>query len=212
MTFTQTRPQLAVVRSAAITLLALAGHARARDAMANVNASAVLDALRTPTNTPATVQPPRASEREMPKSEQPRLRGSLTLDWVSAYFTSGLNQEDSGFIVQPGLRLDFTLFSGEDTRLALVGGTWNSIHAKRTLAEVENKTIRHWYETDLFGGAALEFGPLTWETIYQVYYSPARAFETSQEIITNLALDDSKWLGDFALSPYIEFVFEIGSN
>jgi predicted RNA-binding protein with PUA-like domain len=203
------RPALCI---SAMTLLALAGQARAQDAMATGSESVVLDAIRTPTRTPATIDPPRESEREMPVKEQPRLRGSLTFDWVSAYFTSGLNQEDSGMIVQPALRLDFTLWAGEDARVALVGGTWNSIHAKRTLAEVENKTIRHWYETDVFGGAVLELGPVTWETIYQVYYSPARAFETSQEIITSLALDDSEWLGDFALSPYIEFAFEIGSN
>jgi hypothetical protein len=144
--------------------------------------------------------------------------GALTLsggvDYTTAYFFRGYNQEDTGFIIQPYATVTAALASNDSYTINGYVGIWNSWHEKKTLA---SDTGPHsWYESDVFGGIDFVFGKVTLGTVYTFYTYPNGAFNTIQEIGFKLAYDDTDFMKgngiDFALKPYAAVYFETNDN
>jgi hypothetical protein len=140
--------------------------------------------------------------------------GALTLtggvDWTTAYFFRGYNQEDTGAIFQPYATVTAALVSNDNFTLNGYVGTWNSYHSKKTLSSGSGNS--GWYESDVFGGLDFVFGKITLGTVYTFYTYPNGAFHTIQEIGFKVAYDDTDFMKnngiDFALKPYAAVYFE----
>jgi len=137
-------------------------------------------------------------------------------DFVTAYVFRGIMQERNGVIWQPYLTVTGNLYSVDDydlgrdgpiSSVSLFGGTWNSLQSKQTLGTDENDPV--FYETDWYGGATFGlFNTASAGVSYVAYTSPSDAFRTIQEVDVNLSLDDSDWLGAFALYPSAVIAYE----
>lgn len=136
----------------------------------------------------------------------------LNLDFTNAYFYRGIRREDQGLIVQPAARFMANLHRGEDWRIDGFLATWNSFHSEKTGARTHGDFTDTWYECDLTAGFTLIRGPLSLTTSYTFLTSPGDAHETVQELGFNLALDDTPWLGGWAMKPYATLVFETGAD
>jgi hypothetical protein len=129
------------------------------------------------------------------------------VDYTTAYFFRGYNQEDSGLIFQPYAELGINLFEGESMSLSANLGIWNSFHENQTTAVSGPSS---WYESDLYGGLDLTIAAFTIGTVYTFYTYPNGAFETIQEVGVVLSYDDSDLMANapFTLSPYIGIYYE----
>ena len=149
-----------------------------------------------------------------PNSGKISLSGGF--DFVTAYVFRGIMQERDGLIWQPYLTVTGNLYSVEDYDLgrdgpvssfSLFGGTWNSLQSAQTGGTDDNTPV--FYETDWYGGANVGlFNKAVAGFSYVAYTSPSDAFATTQEFDLNLSLDDSDWLGAFALYPSALFAYE----
>lgn len=134
---------------------------------------------------------------------------SLTggIDYVTAYYFRGINQEDSGLIVQPYLTLSAAVYKTDALSITPYVGVWNSLHEHETAGGDGNL-----YETDWFGGVDFKFGDWTLGAIYTFYTSPSDAFSTIEELGFKLSYDDTnlmKKLGvPLALKPYVAWYIE----
>ena len=144
-----------------------------------------------------------------------RLSISGGIDITTAYFFRGILQERDGAIFQPYLELGVSLYKGEGDKgegnfsgLSLFGGTWASLHTEETNHTASS--LDAFYEQDWYGGIQLQFmdNKVTTRAFYIAYTSPSDAFRTVQEVDLSAALDDSEWLGAFALKPSILFATE----
>ena len=143
---------------------------------------------------------------------------SLTggFDFVTAYVFRGIMQERNGLIWEPYLTVTGNLYSVEDydlgrdgpvSSVSLFGGTWNSLQSAQTGGTDGNDPV--FYETDWYGGANFGlFNKATAGVSYVAYTSPSDAFRTIQEVDLNFSLDDSDWLGAFALYPSAVVAYE----
>ncbi len=138
--------------------------------------------------------------------------GGLTLtggvDYTTAYFFRGYNQEDTGLIIQPYATVTAGLVANDNFALNGYVGIWNSFHEEKTLFAGTGPST--WYESDLFGGLDFVFGKFTLGTVYTFYTYPNGAFNTIQEIGFKVAYDDTDFMeGKFvALKPYAAIYFE----
>jgi len=132
------------------------------------------------------------------------------VDITTAYFFRGILQERDGFIIEPYGELGWALYRGESddgkgdwSGLSLFGGTWASLHSKETNHTASS--LDAFYENDWYGGLQSQFmdNKVTTRVFYIAYTSPSDAFKTVQEVDLSAALDDSEWLGAFALKPSI---------
>jgi hypothetical protein len=143
-----------------------------------------------------------------------RLSFTMGTDVTTAYFFRGILQERYGLIVQPYGEVNFNLYSNEEgpiTSFTLLGGSWNSIHSERTLASGSGPGS--WYEADLYTGFKFSLmKKLETKLFYIAYTYPNGAFNTVQEIDGVLSLNDSDWLGTFALYPSLTIAGEIDNT
>jgi len=142
-----------------------------------------------------------------------RLSFSFTNDFTTAYFFRGILQERYGLIMQPYGEVNVALYTAEEndpgpfTYVGAFGGIWMSWHSEKTLADGSGPS--NLYEVDYYGG--LKFGlwnALELKTGYVAYTSPNGGFKTIQEVLLSAGLDDSQWLGAFALNPAAELAIE----
>lgn len=129
---------------------------------------------------------------------------SAGADIVSTYFFRGIENDDSGFIVQPWAEVSTVI--GDNIDLTL--GTWSSVTSNNPGAG--GGSFSRFFETDLYAslGTALTdelYGSIT----YTGFFSPSQAFETIEEISIRVDYDDSAALGDWAFSPYSFIAFEL---
>lgn len=140
-----------------------------------------------------------------------KLSLSIGNDFTTAYFFRGIMQEREGFITQPYLEIGWNLFSAEEgalTSFSVFGGNWNSLHENQTL-HVAGSGPANWYESDYYAGAkATLYGALELKAAYYALTYPGGAFKTSQEVDLTASLNDSQWLGKFALYPSVLYVRE----
>jgi hypothetical protein len=138
-------------------------------------------------------------------------RISLVLgnDFTTAYFFRGILQERNGLISQPYLEVGAKLYESEDgpiSSFTLFGGTWASIHSEQTLADGNGPSSL--YEQDWYAGIKFSTGPLETKAAYYALTYPNGAFSTTQELDLTFSLNDSEWMGKFALYPSAMFAFE----
>jgi hypothetical protein len=132
------------------------------------------------------------------------------LDWTSAYFFRGYNQEDGGLIFQPYFEINTTVYKKDQMAVNAVIGMWNSVHENQTFSDDGNSA---WYESDIYGrvDVTLPKGFIL-SGIYTLYTYPNGAFNSIQEIGVKVGWDDSpyteKQIG-FALKPYAALFFEV---
>jgi hypothetical protein len=167
--------------------------------------------------TPTPTPPPTPAEAPAPADAPGEPVGSaigvqLNLDFTTGYFYRGIVQEDSGLIVQPAARVTVNLLESEALKLDAFVGAWNSFHGQKTGSRTHGDFSEYWYEADLLGGVTLTRGKLALTTSYTFLTSPNDAFETVQELGFTLALDDSEWLGAWAMKPYATLAFETGAD
>jgi hypothetical protein len=128
---------------------------------------------------------------------------SFGLDFTTAYFFRGILQERDGLIVQPYGEINYSLVSKEEgclTGFTLIGGMWNSVHSEATLESGSGPG--NWYEADVYAGLKWTFlGKVDFKTLYIAYTYPNGSFQTVQELDYTVGLNDSEWLGAFALYP-----------
>ncbi|MCA9279823.1 MAG: hypothetical protein H6815_09580 [Phycisphaeraceae bacterium] len=145
-----------------------------------------------------------------------RLSFSAGFDVVSQYYFRGIIQEDQGFIFQPWGELGITLYEYDDVSFGVSTGMWNSFHGDTSTSGTVDDTTEHWYESDLYFGANLDYGKLSFGITHLFYTSPSNAFGTVSETDVSVSYDDSgMWsciCEDFALSPSITLAFESGDN
>ena len=135
-------------------------------------------------------------------------------DFTTAYFFRGILQERDGFITQPYGEINFNLYSDEEgplTGITLLGGMWNSVHSERTLSDGDGPD--NWYEADLYAGMKFTLlGKVDLKGVYIAYTYPNGAFPTVQELDLTVALNDSEWLGAFAMYPSFTWAWEMDNT
>ena len=131
------------------------------------------------------------------------------IDWTTAYFFRGYQQENAGLIFQPYFTLSTPIVENDDYTVSGYIGTWNSFHSKKTFQSGTGPST--WYESDLFGGIDVSFGDWTIGTVYTFYTYPNGAFNTIQEIGFRVGYNDAALTEEqigFALKPYAAVYFE----
>ncbi len=133
------------------------------------------------------------------------------LDAVNAYMFRGIRQEDTDVITWPYLDLGVALWSSDVGALRSVGvnlGVWNSLHAGPT--GVGGPSGKLWYEGDFYGTFGLGFaGGVSLGATYTAYTSPNNMFSTVKEVAFKLGVDDTAYLGGFAVKPYALVAVEL---
>lgn len=133
-----------------------------------------------------------------------QLTFSAGADVVSTYVFRGIEQEDSGLIIQPWVEVGAPL---GDTGLDLTIGTWQSIHSEGTGAAGNGPS--RWYESDLYAGLGYSINDqFNVSATFTGFYSPSGAFADIEEIAFGVDYDDSEIFGDYAFSPYALIAFE----
>lgn len=128
------------------------------------------------------------------------LTWSAGADVVSTYMFRGIEQEDSGLIVQPYVEVSTPIELG-GTSLDFTLGTWQSLHSKSTGAAGNGAS--HWYESDLYAGVGYTINDqFTVGATFTGFYSPNGAFQDIEEIAFGVEYDDSEVFGDYAFAPY----------
>ncbi|MES2661513.1 MAG: hypothetical protein V4689_23040 [Verrucomicrobiota bacterium] len=140
---------------------------------------------------------------------QPIVHFLLQLDFSTNYITPrGLNVEDEGMVFQPLLLSFWSLYSDKSKFLndvTLTAGVWASIHTNESGADPG-----HWNEWDPILGLSYGLGEyVKFETNFTAFDSMTDSYPTSYHMELKLKLDDSKWLGDFALNPYVAYWQEL---
>jgi hypothetical protein len=157
----------------------------------------------TPTGVPA-------GEEAGPNSG--RLSLSLGADWVSAYYFRGIaNVQNGSSNVQPYAEIGFKLLEdvGPLSSLVIAPGIWNNFQYGKDGRLVEPNDPRFWFESDLYLKlSATWLDVLTTGITYTYYTSPNDSFTTYADVGLGVSLNDSKWLGAFALNPSLLFAFE----
>jgi hypothetical protein len=161
-----------------------------------------------------SAQQPTEAKLEEKSPNTGRLSLNFGVDWASAYFFRGIAQERSGANFQPSGSLSFRLIEnvGPLTALTATPGIWNNWHAGGGTL-VDPVDPKFWYESDLiFTLAATLWENVTMGLIYTAYTSPNDSFRTVQELALGVSLNDSKWLGAFALNPSLLVAGEVSGQ
>lgn len=154
-----------------------------------------------------------ASPSEAKGATASRFHGTLALDLASGYFFRGIRQEDQGLIVQPSATLVFDAVRAESFTWSVDANTWHSLHTEKTLAASDTSgLVAAWYEGDVTFGTSVKSGALMLRAAYTLYSSPNDAFKGYEEVLLQIGLDDSQWMGAWALSPVISYAIETTDN
>jgi hypothetical protein len=149
-----------------------------------------------------------------------RISGDLGVGVVSKYITRGVVLENQGAILQPYADLYFNLYSSETgflNKVQLNLGIWSSIHTKETdkgaVSGGNGGPTPYWYEFDFTPGFTFTFAKyFTFSPSYYAFLSPNDGFSTFQGVNLKFGIDDSKWLGLFALHPSFTMLFEVDNK
>jgi hypothetical protein len=157
----------------------------------------------------AGAQQPEATVEE--RGNTGRISFNMGVDWVSEYFFRGIAQQTGGVNFQPYGSISFKLVenAGPLTALTATPGIWNNWHAGGGNF-VDPVDPEFWYESDLyFTLAATLFENVTLGLTYTAYLSPNDSFATVQELAFGISVNDSKWLGAFAVNPSLLIAGEL---
>ncbi|MBL9138852.1 MAG: hypothetical protein JNK85_23490 [Verrucomicrobiales bacterium] len=143
-----------------------------------------------------------------------RVNALLNFEFSTHYLTPrGMIVQDSGLVFQPLVLGFFNLYRGEGfvNNATLVGGVWNCFGTDRIPSSDSNGQDRtSWYEIDPIAGVSIGFAKhLTLDVTYTSFNMQILNIPFSHHLETKLALDDSGWLGKWALHPYLIFWSEL---
>ncbi|HXJ80883.1 MAG TPA: hypothetical protein VMS64_19665 [Candidatus Methylomirabilis sp.] len=148
-----------------------------------------------------------AAEPEEKSPNAGRISLAVGADWVSDYYYRGILFQP-GNNVQQYVEVRFRLLEdlGPLTSLTLAGGNWNDFRSSGS----SDSTPKWWFEANLYAALrAVWWNVLTTSVTYIYYDSPNDSFNTQSDITVNASLNDSKWLGAFALNPSVTFAFQV---
>ena len=140
------------------------------------------------------------------------LHGIANVNLTDQFITAnGLLLENQGIMVQPALLLNTPLFSDPsrwlDTVTLTLGG-WSSWNSHRG-----GEIPANWREVDLLAGLTASFAN-QWKinVFHTTYLSQTDSFPNSSDLALALTFDDTDWLGQAALHPFVEFKLQTDGN
>lgn len=161
----------------------------------------------------ATVAVPAVAQEEAGESGVFGVEGlsaAVSMDVVNPYIFRGYEQQDEGLIFQPGASLSLGLTDTEDFSIGAYVGNWASLHSAPGAGAT--KSPKSFYEYDLYGGVTLEAGYFSVDLGYIGYFYPSDSFDEIHEAVLTVGFDDSEFLGEYAVSPYIMYAQEFDNN
>lgn len=139
---------------------------------------------------------------------QPRFSGSAAIGVADKYIYHGYILENQGAIIQPEFEILARFYSGEgfvskaSWRLYL----FSSFQTHESRDEKTEAMIHAWYEVQVETGIVLELAKrFTLSVSYVRFESPNHAFIAANAAELILSLDDSDWLGAWALHPHVSW-------
>lgn len=143
-----------------------------------------------------------------------RVNALLNFEFTTHYLTPrGMIVQDSGLVFQPLVLGLFNVYKGEGfiNSATLVGGVWNCFGTERIpSSDSGGRDNTSWYEIDPIAGISLGVAKrLTLDVTYTAFNMQIRNIPFSHHLETKLTLDDTPWLGKFALHPYLIFWSEL---
>ena len=175
-------------------------------------AACLLGALTAPTVSFAGVQMSSGKEAKdlVEETKQSCISGDIGVNFVTAYYSRGIIQENQGVIAQPYLDLYLKLYEGTGfiNKVTIGAQLWSSIHENRTAA-APGSELSEWYEFDYYVPLAVTFAKnFTLTTSYYEFdYPAANNIEPQRSVNFNLAYDDTDILGPFALHPHATVLY-----
>ena len=166
-----------------------------------------------------TTQPSAEGSLSDPNALAPTIRaesnelvhGLLNLEFADHHLTPrGINLQNKGLIVQPYLRLDWTLFKPPPVpnppidELTLTTALWNDVDTHASGVDNGN-----WNEVDATIGPNLKFQKdWTFESPFTAYVSETSSFATCWAWNPRLTYHDH-FLRGFSINPYLEYFQEL---
>lgn len=143
-----------------------------------------------------------------------RVNALLNFEFSTHYLTPrGMIVQDTGLVFQPLVLGLFNVYKGEGflNSATLVGGVWNCFGTERIASSDSGGADNtSWYEIDPIAGISLGVAKhLTVDVTYTSFNMQIKNIPFSHHLETKLSLDDSPWLGKFALHPYLIFWSEL---
>lgn len=144
--------------------------------------------------------------------EESNVHFLFQFDFSDAYITPrGLYVENQGLVFQPLLLSFWNIYSNDDAFLndiTVTAGVWNSFHTRESGADPGN-----WNEVDPIFGVAYGLGEyLKFETNFTAFRSMVESYPTSYHMELKLSVNDSSWMGPFALNPYLGYWQELDNK
>jgi hypothetical protein len=163
---------------------------------------------------------PTAKEKLSKSIIEPEPQGAkvnllLNVEFSDKYVTPrGQVVRDEGLTIQPLLLAFLTLYEGDSfiSSFKFVGGVWNDFGTAGVSkhAPFGSNPKTHYTEIDPILGVSIGIAKVaTLDVTYTAFVEQILDIETSQHLEVKLSIDDSKWLGPFALHPYFLFWKEL---
>ncbi len=172
-------------------------------------AGMALLALSSPFISVAHAGDAKAAPEVAPAPSEPWAHALLQLDFSNAYITPrGLYVTNKGMCFQPLLLGFFDLYHNKDGLLndvTMTLGVWSDFDTHKSGVDPS-----HWNEFDPIAGVAWTFAQ-DWklETNFTAFDSMQDDYPTSAHFQVQVDYDDSKYLGAFALHPYVAYWQEL---
>ncbi len=169
----------------------------------------VLAAVAAAVLTPATTTTVHADD-----AVASRVNFLVNLELSDKYLTPrGMIVQNKGLVFQPLALALANVYKGGDAlnSVTLVGGFWNCFGSSQLPDNSGNPTS--WYEIDPIAGVSVGlFKHLTLDVTYTTFNMQIFNIPFSQHLETKLSLDDSSWLGKFALHPTVSLWKELDNK
>jgi hypothetical protein len=140
----------------------------------------------------------------------------LNVEFSDSYVTPrGQIVRDDGLTIQPLLLAFLTLHESDSSLISsfkFVGGVWNDYGtaAVSEHAPYGSNPKTHYTEIDPILGVSIGFAKMvTLDVTYTSFVEQILDIQTSHHLEVKLSVDDSKFLGPFALHPYFLFWKEL---
>ncbi len=126
----------------------------------------------------------------------------------------GMLVQNKGLTYQQLLLGFVDLYQGGSGELiddvTFVPGVWADFTSRPIAIHVKGKGAADWVETDPIAGLSIKFAKvMKLDVTYTAFDMHILDIGTSQHLETKLSLDDSSYLGSFALNPYISYWKEL---
>ncbi len=147
-----------------------------------------------------------------------RVNALVNIEFANEYVTPrGMIVRDQGLTVQPLLLGFVNVYKGDSfiSDATLVGGVWNDLGTKAVSQQPPygSKPGTVWTEIDPIAGITLDFAKhFTLGVTYTAFAEQILSIGTSQHLETKLSFNDSDYLKEFALHPYVSFWQELSGK